>query len=239
MRNIIKQVSTTLGLCLAALAGTAQAADEALPSAPSGADMANTCAACHGTNGALGDEYFVPLAGMPLEQFVSSMLEFRNGARPATLMGFVASGFSDDEIRAMGAFYAAMPLSVSEPASELASASEPVSASASEPEPAPTAQPAPVAALPTDPSGADMANTCAACHGTNGVLGDEYFVPLAGMPLEQFVSSMLEFRNGARPATLMGFVASGFSDAEIRAMGEFFAAIQPSVPPRVALGVKQ
>jgi sulfide dehydrogenase cytochrome subunit len=76
-------------------------------------------------------------------------------------------------------------------------------------------------------SGELMAHSCAGCHGTLGRLGDESFMPLAGMPATQFVSSMLAFRDGKRPATLMGHVAQGFSDAEIRAMGEFFATVKP------------
>ena len=207
MRTIVKQLSMALVLCLVIPAGTVFAVDDVLPTEPTGADMANTCAPCHGTNGELGDEYFVPLAGMPVEQLVTSMLEFRSGERAATLMGFVASGFSDAEIHSMAEFFVA----------------------------APERQPMP----PTAPTGADMAHTCAACHGTNGLLGDEYFAPLAGMPVEQFVTSMLEFRSGARPATLMGFVASGFSDKEIAAMGEFFAAIEPLAQPELALGVTQ
>ena len=90
---------------------------------------------------------------------------------------------------------------------------------------APSQSPSP--ALPAEPTGAAMAHTCAACHGTNGVLGDEYFMPLAGMPVTQFVTTMREFRSGERLATLMGHVASGFSDEEIQAMGEFFAIIAP------------
>ena len=57
-------------------------------------------------------------------------------------------------------------------------------------------------------------------------------MPLAGMPVTQFVTTMREFRSGERLATLMGHVASGFSDPEIQAMGEFFAAIAP--PPALA-----
>lgn len=72
-----------------------------------------------------------------------------------------------------------------------------------------------------------MAHSCAGCHGTLGRLGYESFVPLAGMPLHQFTTSMVDFREGKRPATLMGHVAQGFNDAEIRAMGEFFANVKP------------
>ena len=82
----------------------------------------------------------------------------------------------------------------------------------------------PVPAPATVPA-ATMAHTCAACHGTLGRLGDEFFMPLAGMPVEQFEKTMKDFRDHKRPATLMRHVAEGFSDADIRAMGEFFAAV--------------
>lgn len=72
-----------------------------------------------------------------------------------------------------------------------------------------------------------MAHSCAACHGTHGQLGDEFFMPLAGMPVAQFVRTMTDFREGKRPATLMGHVARGFTDADIQAMGEFFTAQPP------------
>jgi sulfide dehydrogenase cytochrome subunit len=86
--------------------------------------------------------------------------------------------------------------------------------------PSPSSNPAPVLA-------ATMAHSCAACHGTNGQLGDEYFMPLAGMPVQQFVATMTDFREGKRAATLMGHVARGFTDADLKAMGEFFAAVKP------------
>jgi sulfide dehydrogenase cytochrome subunit len=35
---------------------------------------------------------------------------------------------------------------------------------------------------------------------------------------------MTDFREGRRPATLMGHVAKGFSDEDLKGMGEFFAA---------------
>jgi|GEM_PF-1007041 len=91
-----------------------------------------------------------------------------------------------------------------------------------------TAPPSP--ALNPNPVPASvMAHTCAACHGTNGQLGDEAFKPLAGMPVQQFVRTMIDFREGRRPATLMGHVAKGFTDADLQAMGEFFAAVAPLV----------
>ena len=40
-------------------------------------------------------------------EIVSAMLEFRAGQRPGTVMGRIAKGFTDDEIKAIAAWYAA------------------------------------------------------------------------------------------------------------------------------------
>ena len=98
--------SSRIALAQTAAAGAVSAAPA--PSAPVLAStMAHSCAACHGTNGQLGDESFAPLAGMPAGQFVKTMTDFREGRRPATLMGHVAKGFSDEDLKGMGAFFAA------------------------------------------------------------------------------------------------------------------------------------
>ena len=76
-------------------------------------------------------------------------------------------------------------------------------------------------------AGEAMAHSCAACHGTQGRLGDESFMPLAGMPQAQFVRTMADFREDKRPSTLMGHVAKGFNDAELAAMAVYFAAVKP------------
>jgi len=84
-------------------------------------------------------------------------------------------------------------------------------------------------------SGEALAHTCAACHGTQGRLGDEAFMPLAGMPAAQFVRSMQDFRSGQRPGTLMGSVARGFTDADLRAMADYFVRQAPAAGSAAAL----
>lgn len=96
------------------------------------------------------------------------------------------------------------------------------------------AQPPALESLPTV-SGEALAHTCAACHGTQGRLGDEAFMPLAGMPVPQFVRSMQDFRSGQRPATLMGSVARGFTDADLRAMAEYFVRQAPAAGSAAAM----
>jgi sulfide dehydrogenase cytochrome subunit len=79
-----------------------------------------------------------------------------------------------------------------------------------------------------------MAHTCAGCHGTNGVAGDSAFMPLAGMPSETFIQTMLDFRNDTRPSTLMGHVAKGFTEEDIKAMATFFENLSPEGKPLTA-----
>jgi len=77
-----------------------------------------------------------------------------------------------------------------------------------------------------EPAGEAMAATCAACHGTHGKLGTVEYMPLAGMAEKEFVRAMQDFRSGKRLSTLMGHVANGFSDNEIRAMARYFATVK-------------
>ena len=75
---------------------------------PVGGQLAASCAMCHGTGGrsAGGNE---PLAGMPKEELIRKFSEFRSGAKPATVMHQIAKGYTDAQIEAMAAWYAAQP----------------------------------------------------------------------------------------------------------------------------------
>ena len=71
------------------------------------------------------------------------------------------------------------------------------------------------------PSGAMLGNTCAGCHGTNGVsVGSA--PSLKGLPPDYIVTAMKAFRSGERPSTIMGRIAKGYNDEEIAAMAKFF-----------------
>jgi sulfide dehydrogenase cytochrome subunit len=47
---------------------------------------------------------------------------------------------------------------------------------------------------------------------------------LAGFPTEHTQDMMKQFRSGERPSTIMGRIAKGYTDEEIVAMSNFFAA---------------
>ena len=91
-------------LCAAVLA-TAPALSSA-EELPAGAQLAASCAMCHGTGGrsAGGNE---PLAGMPREELVRKLGDFRSGARPATVMHQIAKGYTDDQLRLIAEYFSA------------------------------------------------------------------------------------------------------------------------------------
>ena len=73
-----------------------------------------------------------------------------------------------------------------------------------------------------------LGQNCAACHGTDGREFNEAMPPLAGMEKNEFIRAMKAFKQGERPAIVMDRVAKAFTDDEVEAMAEFFAA-QPAV----------
>jgi cytochrome subunit of sulfide dehydrogenase len=70
--------------------------------------LAATCANCHGTQGVAVANASVPgLAGLPASYIVEQMKAFKAGTRPATVMHQLAKGYSDAQIDAIAAYYAA------------------------------------------------------------------------------------------------------------------------------------
>jgi len=92
---------------LAALAGAppSPAAAQGAPPAPL---AAQGCLGCHGPNGA-GQAPIVGIAGRPAAETEALMRAFRANERPGTIMGRIARGYTDAEIAAAAAYFAAAP----------------------------------------------------------------------------------------------------------------------------------
>lgn len=73
----------------------------------SGRNLAAACAICHGTDGKAVTQNVVPLAGLPRDHIATQMRAFRDGQRPATVMHQIAKGYTDAQIDAMAAWFAA------------------------------------------------------------------------------------------------------------------------------------
>ena len=90
---------------------------------------------------------------------------------------------------------------------------------------APPPAPIPFAASNLTPLGVRaLAANCAACHGTNGKSVGGAIQGLAGANKEYFIAQIKAFKEGKREATVMHQIAKGYSDAEMSALADFFAA---------------
>ncbi|TNF51413.1 MAG: cytochrome c4 [Gammaproteobacteria bacterium] len=74
-----------------------------------------------------------------------------------------------------------------------------------------------------------LAETCAGCHGTDGVSGGPATPTIAGLHGEYFVEVMKGYRDGTAYATIMNRIAKGYTDEEFSKLASFFAG-QKFVP---------
>jgi cytochrome c553 len=84
---------------LASIAAALAASAEPPPGAAS-------CSGCHPASPGVASPV-ARLAGRDRADIVRSMQEFRTGARAATVMDRIAKGFTDEEIQAIAAWFAA------------------------------------------------------------------------------------------------------------------------------------
>ena len=174
---------------------------------PSAKAMADTCAGCHGTNGQSVGPASPNLAGMSAAYFTESMIGFKalpkdaghaEDARPATIMNRIAKGYTDEQIEAMGEYFAAMPVYKAAVPHDAAKAK----------------------------MGAEVYDSgCAKCHDEGGALPDDDAGILAGQWLPWMQYSMEDFQSGHRemPKKMKKQVEK-LSDAEIDAVLHYFAS---------------
>ncbi len=78
------------------------------------------------------------------------------------------------------------------------------------------------AILPASAQAPLAAQGCVGCHGPNGA-GMGSVPGLAGRDRAELIAQMNAFRANERPATIMGRLARGYTEAEIIASAEYFA----------------
>ena len=93
-------IATGLAILLVVLLGVAPglAADPRL--------LASSCSGCHA--GSQTPSTVVPrIQGLPEAVIASALRAFRTGERPGTVMGRIAKGFTEDEIKELAAYFSA------------------------------------------------------------------------------------------------------------------------------------
>ncbi len=103
----VRRILAIAALALASSGAMAQAAAPAVD-VNLARNLAATCANCHGTAGqAVAGSANATLAGRSKDDIVAQMRAFKSGARPATVMHQLAKGYSDAQIEAIAAYFAA------------------------------------------------------------------------------------------------------------------------------------
>ena len=174
---------------------------------PSAKMLADTCAGCHGTNGQSVGPAIPNLAGMSESYFVDSMKGYKKlekgathgeDARPATIMNRIAKGYSDAQIDAMGAYFAAMPVYKANVPHDAAKAKA---------------------------GAAVYDKACAKCHDEGGSLACDDAGILAGQWLPWLEYSMADFKSGHREMPKkMKKQVDALSDAELTDVLHYFAS---------------
>ncbi len=92
----IKNIGLTAIVAGVLLSGSAMASD------PRSASMlANTCAGCHGTNGASAGDAMPIVGGFDKRYLEAVLTQYKTGERDSTIMGRIMRGYSDLEIKAI------------------------------------------------------------------------------------------------------------------------------------------
>ncbi|WP_368904402.1 cytochrome c [Taklimakanibacter lacteus] len=81
-----------------------------------------------------------------------------------------------------------------------------------------------VALLAVPIQAAAQPSSAAACSGCHAPVNDGPVPGLIGRPAGEIVTAMAAFRAGERTATVMDRIAKGYSDEEINAIAQWYAA---------------
>ena len=104
-----------------------------------------------------------------------------------------------------------------------------------------------IAAMPLSVQGAESGpanlESCAACHGANGISVDAGIPNLAGQKEDYLSSQLSAFKEGERENDIMNAIALQLADGEIEEMASYFASLQGAsngeaqseVPAQVAM----
>ena len=183
-------------LGLSALAGVS--ADAADPAA--GKDKAELCAGCHGDAGISQTENIPSLAGQP-DQFIQwQLVFFRGGSRKNEQMQPIVEQISNEDIRILGAYFAALT---------------PPKATTPDDNPDLSSKGAQAAA----------GRRCASCH-TDSYAGTKAVARIAGQREDYLVKSLHDYKSGVRSGgagAAMAEVAYPLSDEEIAALAHYLA----------------
>ena len=163
-----------------------------------GRKVAAVCANCHGDKGHSNTEEIPVLAGQNPDYLIEQSRKYIDGRRRDTFMQGVLKALSVDEIAGMSLYYAAQAV-----------------------EPQPT-QPAAL----VEKGKQYFGKVCVACHGADA-RGTAHMPRLAGQHPGYVLATLQHFkkRDGIRSNPEMESIAQGMSEADMKAVAAYVAAL--------------
>jgi cytochrome c553 len=181
-----------------------------------GQALAGVCSGCHGADGYSSVATQPSLAGMSWQYIARQLKHFKTGQRDNAIMkGFVAN-LSDDDMKALGSYYAAQkPRSVGTKDLALAKTAETL--------------------YRAGDAGRGIP-ACAGCHSPTGAGIPAQYPRVGGQHAEYTLAQLAAFKSGARgKATkedahpngkVMMTIAAKLTDTEIKALAEYTAGLK-------------
>jgi cytochrome c553 len=177
------------------------------PDLARGQQVAQTCQACHTSDGSRGAPANPILQGQHPEYLVKQLEEFKNGKRKNAVMGGMAAPLNDADMRHVAAFYASKSAKPGFAKSkDTVVLGEQIYRAGN-----------PGAKVPA----------CSGCHSPNGAGIPSQYPRLAGQHADYTEAQLSAFRNGTRANNpQMAAIAARMSEREIKAVADYIAGLR-------------
>jgi len=159
---------------------------------------AQTCVACHGSQGVSSNPQWPNLAGQYAGYLADQIRAFRDGKRESAVMMPFVSNLTDNDIDSLAEYYAGQALPT--PANGDSSLVQ---------------------------TGEALAAYCMACHGMQGLPAALVWPVLAGQNAAYLQSQMAMFKSGQRVNSAMAAVLAPLSEKEFAALAAYYSQLQP------------
>lgn len=159
--------------------------------------LANTCNNCHGTGGVSVGQSMPSIAGLPEAYLKNVLMEWKSGARASASMTRLISGYTDEEIAALAAYYSKLPWKPVDQKTDKAMVKK----------------------------GKGAAGSCTGCHGDTGK-GDDETPKLNGQWSKYMDLELMKYRDESFKMThqKMRKAATKAGEVDGKAAVEFFAS---------------
>jgi sulfide dehydrogenase cytochrome subunit len=169
----------------------------AMAASDEGYRLSQTCAGCHGTDGAAPGNTIPILGGQRADYLTAAMAAYRSGERDFYVMNFIARAFDEGQTAAIADWFAAKPWVDT-----------------------PTAS-----APPAGDAARRAGEACAGCHGGGGE-GSDKGPRIAGQPAAYMTLAMMAYKSGARSGTDAMEIVNTMDDGDIAALAAYYAALR-------------